>query len=626
MRSGFWISSVGVYGHESKPDSAVSFEAGLNVLCGPSNSGKSWVLGCIDYMFGASQKSFVIDEKLGYTYVGMTLQTPRGKITLHRPIGEGQGTVDVTSTDSWIVSGDYKINPSAHALPLSYLWIRLLGFEHPEEVKVITSKEMTLKSLTWRTFWHALYADEDAITTKNSILMPEQATARTGFKSALATLVTGEDFAAYADRESPKAQKMRNNAVIDYLETLSPRFEERLKIIDAALGKSTDEDINNQVQALSNQAAQIQRAIQEWMVQSKEIIKALSDVRGQLSEMSSLESRYQELASSYQARIQRFDFVVDGHTVTDEYHVEAACPVCSQQLPAELKETYAEPDIRERESLEARLFDLRQTMAELDKERSALLEKEQQLSTESKRINAIINTDLQPQLNQLTKAINDLSALKGLRTEKEEVFKQQSDTEAEIVRRKGLTFPKSDFNPLEHLPKAFWGGMDTKLLDTLGACAFPRLHDAHFNKESFDAVVNGKAKAKEGQGYRSFVNTAVLLALRSYLGSDDAEYNPGLLVIDTPLLGLDDPQLDPDLREARETIPQALYDYLATEQEQGQVIVVDNTKFMPDISSIKERCHLIRFTKQANQGRYGFLLETTDEELTDPEADDANEK
>ena len=198
MRSGFWISSVGVYGHESKPDSAVSFEAGLNVLCGPSNSGKSWVLRCIDYMFGASQKSFVIDEKLGYTYVGMTIQTPRGKITLHRPIGEGQGTVDVTSTDSWIVSGDYKINPSAHALPLSYLWIRLLGFEHPEEVKVITSKEMTLKSLTWRTFWHALYADEDAITTKSSILMPEQAIARTGFKSALATLVTGEDFAAYA--------------------------------------------------------------------------------------------------------------------------------------------------------------------------------------------------------------------------------------------------------------------------------------------------------------------------------------------------------------------------------------------------------------------------------------------
>lgn len=102
MSSGFWISSVGVYGHESKPDSAVSFEAGLNVLCGPSNSGKSWVLGCIDYMFGASQKSFVMDEKLGYTYVGMTIQTPRGKITLHRPIGEGQGTVGVTSTDSWI--------------------------------------------------------------------------------------------------------------------------------------------------------------------------------------------------------------------------------------------------------------------------------------------------------------------------------------------------------------------------------------------------------------------------------------------------------------------------------------------------------------------------------------------
>lgn len=97
--------------------------------------------------------------------------------------------------------------------------------------------------------------------------------------------------------------------------------------------------------------------------------------------------------------------------------------------------------------------------------------------------------------------------------------------------------------------------MDTVLLDTLGACAFPRLREARFDCTDFDAVVNKKAKSKEGQGYRFFFNTTVLLSLRKYLGASHSAYNPGILIIDTPLLGLDDPQLDPELAEVRETIP-----------------------------------------------------------------------
>ena len=56
----------------------------------------------------------------------------------------------------------------------------------------------------------------------------------------------------------------------------------------------------------------------------------------------------------------------------------------------------------------------------------------------------------------------------------------------------------------------------------------------------FDATINGKSKSRRGKGYSSFVNTAVMLSLHDYLASDEASHNPGLLVIGTPLLGLDD--------------------------------------------------------------------------------------
>ena len=48
MTPGFWISSITVAGHPTRRDSSVGFESGLNVIYGPSNSGKSWVLQCID--------------------------------------------------------------------------------------------------------------------------------------------------------------------------------------------------------------------------------------------------------------------------------------------------------------------------------------------------------------------------------------------------------------------------------------------------------------------------------------------------------------------------------------------------------------------------------------------------
>lgn len=166
--------------------------------------------------------------------------------------------------------------------------------------------------------------------------------------------------------------------------------------------------------------------------------------------------------------------------------------------------------------------------------------------------------------------------------------------------------------------------MGTNLLDTLGVCAFPTLKTATFSRQLFDATINGKSKAKQGKCYRSFVNTAVMLSLRNYLASDEASHNPGLLVIDTPLRGLDDQQLDPELMDVREKIPQALYEHLINVQDQGQIIIVDNTKFMPDLDSIETDCNLIYFTRRTDQGRFGFLIDMTDEDLKDQEVIDGN--
>ena len=104
-----------------------------------------------------------------------------------------------------------------------------------------------------------------------------------------------------------------------------------------------------------------------------------------------------------------------------------------------------------------------------------------------------------------------------------------------------------------------------------------------------------------------------MLSLRSYLASDRARQNPGLLVIDTPPLGFATFQMDPEFQETRETIPLALYEHLIRIYENREIIIADNTKFIPDINAIADRRNLILFTKQEGDGRYGFLFETKDD-------------
>lgn len=624
MTPKFWISSVTVVGHPFKPDSSVQFTRGLNVICGPSNSGKSWVLDCIDYAFGKEASKFVLDESNGYTEVRLRLSTSDGNITLKRPIGKGNTNVDVASTHPKIESGIYKSRQTKGRQSVDSILLRLIGFENPERLKVITNQDFETKAMTWRTFWSALYADEDRITMKSSVLLPTQNTAATAAKCALASLVTGRDYAAWARDESTDAKKLKNNAVIEYLEQHLARLAARIESIERVLGASDEDEIKHRISEISHRMEQVQQRIDLSMTEGRRIVGQLQQVRESLAESSALGARYEELAASYRARIDRLDFVQQGIHLLNEHPAAHSCPVCDRELDPTTAHEVPEPDPAECEELVQRLADLNETLRQMGDDQEALQLEQGALQEQANQISQLIRGELQPELDSLRTALDGHNALVAMRAERDELISQQDRIAEEIKDRREKQFTKGTFNPLGEFPDSFWTAMGTNLLDTLGACAFPALETAMFSRQLFDATINGKSKAKQGKGYRSFANTAVMLSLRDYLASDEASHNPGLLVIDTPLLGLDDQQLDPELMDVREKIPQALYEHLINIQDRGQIIIADNTKFMPDLDTIDNDCNVIRFTRRTDQGRFGFLIDVTDEDLKDQEVTDGN--
>ena len=47
----------------------LEFKKGLNIITGASNTGKSYVINCIDYLFGAENPPKDINESKNYSYL-----------------------------------------------------------------------------------------------------------------------------------------------------------------------------------------------------------------------------------------------------------------------------------------------------------------------------------------------------------------------------------------------------------------------------------------------------------------------------------------------------------------------------------------------------------------------------
>ena len=93
--------------------------------------------------------------------------------------------------------------------------------------------------------------------------------------------------------------------------------------------------------------------------------------------------------------------------------------------------------------------------------------------------------------------------------------------------------------------------------------------------------------------------------LYEYFNRDGVYIKPGFLMIDTPLLGLDENEDEFD----GETVKTGLYQYFINYQGEGQIIIVDNLNMVPkDIDFKGKSINVITYHKDEKDGHiYGFM-------------------
>lgn len=602
----FYIEKITVSG-KGKEDAIVEFSPGLTVITGPSNTGKTCIIRCINYIFGNEKPPF--SEKTGYSKVTMNVKTANGSLRFERLLGENK--ITVYSSDPRIEGGKYNAKQGTKII--SSIWLKLIGIE--DEHQIISSEDFKTQRLTWRTFLHTLMIDEHEIDREESIVFPKggarRAMGRTAFLSSLLFLIYGKDFSEFDTKESKKERTIRKAAVEKYineklssLSTQKQYVTDNLKIFDGI-------DVEYEIKLLINSLSDTEEKLSGAMERSKSLLDEIFNKEERFAECNLLSSRYQSLRSQYTSDIKRLSFIVEGESAMRKIPFDAKCPFCNGHLPDNQQKSYVEAASAELKRIISQLSGLSESEEELIRQKNDLKQELTVLNTEKSSIEQLINLELKPRAKELNDSINSYRSYIQLQNELDLIQRLASNWSTDLNNLQNEEESDIKFKPLDHFGNEFWHTMSTYLMEILEECNYSPLVSARLSKDSFDIEVNGNSKAiNQGKGYCAFFNSVVVLAYRKFM-ANKAVYNPGFFVIDTPLLGFDEGSKS----ETPISLQKSLFQYFINHQSEGQLIVIENSNTAPKLNYSNTGAKEIVFTKGMTEGRYGFLYGVKDETI-----------
>lgn len=607
--SRFYITQIAASGPKVT-FSSVALKDGINFVVGPSNTGKSYIIGCIDFMLGSKECPFSKDDT-GYDKIHMTLQSDDGyQITATRTIEEGENgdrgsnIVSIESTHPDIRSGEYRISTKEY----SDFLLRLMGVA--ERTKIIAKQDISTEDLTFRTISHFFYISEDNIFEKSTALDIPKHSKITASLTSLLFMMTGDDLKQYipavsaADIEKKATQK---TGVITYLNGKISELTEQKKKIEEDLAADTGIDVESKIDTIVSEIERVEQDIVDATEESRRVLEQIYTVNAKLQEARFLNSQYKALKTQYRADIKRLDFIADGSIKGKVISRKANCPFCGHDMEeSPSKDSYMESAETEIMRIKLQLQDLEITEADAQAEIETFEAELRTLNTRSEKISKLLNQQLRPKAQELRATVAEYLRILQLRQELASVSYMSTALSVDAFEKTNEEDETAaKFNAKDAFDRNVWGAMSESFDAMVKACAYPGNPDSFLNISTADAVVGGRHKKNQGKGYRAFLNTIMLFNLMKCL-EYRGRYVPHLLVLDSPILSLKEIKYKiADNEVATPGMKESLIRYMIENCGKNQVIIAENE--LPETVDYSS-ANLITFTKTDEPGeRYGFL-------------------
>lgn len=605
----FYIKRIIVTGIGHEP-SSIEFTEGLNMVIGPSNTGKSHIMKCVDYLFGFAESAkhpFSFNMNWGYTHIRMVLETANGTVILNRKIGEK--SIDVSGTDPTITPGKYGVGKAKNSI--NSLWLKLVGID--EEHQILSNQKGDTQTLTWRSLMHLFFVSQTEIARTTSILTSTHGISPTPSESALLFLLTGQDAVKPPKKESKETKEARKDSVIAFIKKTLQRIERRIEELDKEQEAHPLPEVDAKIKSISAAISAIQADIDKSVHESKMLMSTIYEQNGKISEYSAILRSFDTLRAQYQIDIDRLAFIVDGEQCQVAESVLTQCPICHSELPIQER-----PSVTE--AARADLHHIALHLRELEKAYMDTLEKQKaaeaavlELESRRRQVDNYVANTLSPQLQGLKKQLDEYclciqhaQEMDTLRSEKTmyevDLFEWENKPDEEST----VSIDITDSYTYEILEK-----MNSKVSEILKAIHFPGYSSVRFDKDTFDFTIQDMPKdTTNGGGYCGVLNAVELLALREVL-HEHGRHEIGILLLDSALT-----QLSESLYTKKGAIIRdGLLRYMIAHQDIGQVIIIEQREKMPDWILQSRECNVIEFTKSPGIGIYGFLNDVIEENI-----------
>lgn len=599
--SGFYIKQISVSGVE-KRTSVIDFSQGVNIIHGLSNTGKTHVVSCIDFMFGAKAMVPFDKDETGYDTVSMRMESKEGDwFYSERKIIDGENgsvadnVIKVSSSREDIPDGEYKVSDKTYSDAL----LKWMGIE--ERPKVIATKQMKVNDLTIRTFFHQFFLREEHIFTAKTILDNPEYSHITSCITALEYLLTGKG-AALELTEDPKIKAAKRTAVIGYINSKIGMLSDKQGKLEQAVSMLGTVNVDAKINEIVEEISGIEKQISDANRQSRALMAEIYEISEKLEEASFLKERYHRLHSQYASDIKRLRFIIDGENKAGKRRRADKCPFCDHEITGtDDKKTYIEAARTELGKTNLQLSGLQAAENDIDAQIADLESRMGELNARHSEAMALIDTSFKPRMAELQDMLEKYRQASGIQHEIDALRAITTDLSTDAFEKENEEEPDHHYDAKDEFDRTQLQALSKAFKDAVSNCAYPHFNDAYISRSTFDAVVNGKHKKTQGKGYRAYLNAIYAFVLMKYL-KDHGQHPPMLLVMDSPILSLKE-KIDIPASDSMKT---ALFTYMIDHCGDCQIIVAEN-----EIPSGVDytKAHMIEFTKDPQHGRYGFLLD-----------------
>jgi hypothetical protein len=596
-----------IYAGSGIDDVEVAFKYGINAIIGSSNTGKSFIFKSIDFMF-AKKDLTPIKELEGFDTLYMVLNIESDtSITLKRQIYKNSKLfvyrcpyeeIEGIKPEEFVCN--VKSNKS-----MNNFYYSLIGVTEPLHLQM--SKDNT-RRFTVRYLIKYFMLDENRMIedTFSPLFINRQHSLRTFDRNAFYFLISNYNETEKCTLMQVESVKKIENQ-LELIDTMIGEYSDRLKHKELEMDSTSIVDVDSVIATLKEKIVDVQSQISTLTNQKVELENQINCKKMQISNLDETQQRFKILNQQYQNEIERYEFIYQGSFLMNQLP-KRKCPVCNNDLNID----YIDSDvmfeammvekkiiIKKQTDLQGSINDIIVEIESINKEIHNHLGLLEVVNEEVSTLTKDNLSNLDQQMSEYILHEQFMSSWVSIK-ENIELLKTRRTT----LESKTKIKERVEQIPVVSCKEIINRGVEllcNKIANKLEKWLYPNKFSVKFD-ESYELVINDKARSSYGKGYKSLIHTAYYLAMFDVMKEvKTPSFN--FMIFDSPLTAYTDKEVvaDGDVTISDMTI-QNFYKDLQNMYSDDQIIIIDNKKV-----PVNSNVHEIHYSHNDEVGTYGLF-------------------